>query len=558
MDVSFAHRGPVRTALAGIALLALAALPVRGQYHPSDYLPSSSGWPCPAPPPGLPPQPPQPGQPPPRAEPPRTGPSPTGQPPTAQPGPEPTPTPPAEPGQQAGSGLDLAGERGGAGAESSVGLSAPNMVGNLLMANRSVSFTYDTIGSGAKVFNTGATNLINPAVADNNSPLPQDRFGFRYNHFTNAVSVKGVSNLPAMTDPSGFQVVPAALKTYDVEQYTFQGEKTFLDKRASVEVRIPFRTTLSSNLDLSAARTDGISDSTISVTPTPEETLGRERNELGDMQVILKGLLYQTCAFAFSAGLSLTIPTANNTHVLVNDYIGSTTGPNFPPVIQRLRDFDVKNETWAASPFLAALYTPGDRFFTQGFVQFDIPVNTSRITYSETTPIKLQGTFAATGQDGVTTPGILAPPFTVIDHIREQALMHIDLGTGYWVVRNPEARWLTGLAPTAELHYTTTLNSADLRTLPGDSTALPKLTNGGLTFDGPEPRPVVGNLRNHVDILDVTLGTTLFLCNRATLATAFSAPLRGTSDRTFDWEFHVQLNYYFGGPSQRGRFAPTF
>src|SRR5262249_10850042 len=224
---------------------------------------------------------------------------------------------------------------------------------------------------------------------------------------------------------------------------------------------------------------------------------------------------------------------------------------------------DSKNETWAVSPSLAALYTPGDRFFPQGFLQFDIPVNTSRITYSETA-LSLPGAspLLATGQDGVTAPGILAPPFTVTDHIREQALMHVDLGTGYWVVRDPEARWLNGLAPTVELHYTTTLNRADLRTLPGDSVALPTLmgTGGGTpVFNrGVEPAPVVGNLRNHVDILDVTLGATVLLGNRATLATAFSAPLRGTSDRTFDWEFHVQLNWYFGGLGRRGQFAPTF
>jgi hypothetical protein len=449
------------------------------------------------------------------------------------------------------------------------------MIGNLLMAGRSVSFAYDTIRSGAKVFNTGATNLINPAVADNNSPLPQDRFAFRYNHFTNAVSVIGVSNLPAMMDPagSGFPVVPKATKTYDVEQYTFQAEKTFLDKQASVEVRIPFRTTLSSNLNLSVGRTVGINPAdanqnggfpSFNVLGTPEETLGRERNELGDMEVILKGLLYHTSQVAVSAGLSLTIPTANNTHVLVNDYIGSVFGPDFPPVIQRVRTFDVKNETWAASPFLAALVTPGDRFFTQGFLQFDIPVNTSRVTYSETA-VSLPGAnpLLATGQTGpqgpVTLPGILAPPFTVTDHLREQALMHVDLGTGYWVVRNPEARWLNGLAPTVELHYTTTLNSADLVALPRDSTASPNLAMGNVTFNGTGERPpTVGNLRNHVDILDVTLGTTVLLGNRATLATAFSAPLRGTSDRTFDWEFHVQLNWYFGGLARGGQFAPTF
>jgi hypothetical protein len=470
-------------------------------------------------------------------------------------------------GDQSPGAEEFAGERTGAGDTGMGALAPPNMIGNLLMAGRSVSFAYNS--GAAKIFATGSTNIINPAVAENNSPLPQDRAGFRYNHFTNALSVTGVSNLPPMADPlTGLTTVPTALKTYDVEQYTFSLEKTFLDRRASVEVRIPFQTTLSSDLNLSTARIRGVIQGAslfpgpqfpfFDAVGTPEDTLGSQRNELGNLSVILKGLLYQTPSLALSAGLSVEVPTANNTRVRVTDLIGPVEVP--VTTIQRVREFDVKNETWAASPFLAALYTPCDRFFAQGFWQFDIPTNTSRVNYSETVPALLFGQFGADP-----TRGILVPPFATSAHLREQALMHIDLGTGFWVVRDPEARWLNGLAPTAELHYTTTLNSADLIQLPGDSTAVPTRTftdlvtkvtvPAGLRAEDP---PTVGNRRNHVDILDVTLGTTLLLGNRATLATAFSAPLRGTSDRTYDWEFHVQLNYYFGGPGRRGTFAPTF
>jgi hypothetical protein len=31
------------------------------------------------------------------------------------------------------------------------------------------------------------------------------------------------------------------------------------------------------------------------------------------------------------------------------------------------------------------------------------------------------------------------------------------------------------------------------------------------------------------------------------LAPAFSFPLHGGDDRTYDWEFQLQFNYYFGG-----------
>ena len=120
---------------------------------------------------------------------------------------------------------------------------------------------------------------------------------------------------------------------------------------------------------------------------------------------------------------------------------------------------------------------------------------------------------------------------------------------GYWVMRRPGCQWLTGIAPTLELHYTTTLDNADIRVLPIAN------KSGGLSVVGPngapvaEPNSTVGNLRNRVDILDLTVGTTFEFNSRATLAAGFAFPLKGSSDRTFDWEFQLQLNYYFGcGP----------
>jgi hypothetical protein len=70
-----------------------------------------------------------------------------------------------------------------------------------------------------------------------------------------------------------------------------------------------------------------------------------------------------------------------------------------------------------------------------------------------------------------------------------------------------------------------------------------------------DPAPTVGNLNNRVDILDLTVGNTVVIGNRATVATGFVFPLKRQSDRTFDWEFQLQLNYYFG--CARNRPAPT-
>jgi hypothetical protein len=566
MHLPSANRTPLGAALAALMLLALATVPLRGQYGPYGHLPPPQGGPCPAPQPGLPPHPPQPGQPqpPPRAE--RPG---AERPEAERPGGEQA-QPPDQAGQADQQAADT-GERGGAGAEPSGALTA-NMIGNLLMAGRSVSFDYNRAAGVTRVFSGGSTSVINPKVAENNSPLPQDRIGFRYNFFHDSLAVTGIGmqGLSQGVSPAGFllQSAETTTKSYDVNQYTFQFEKTFFNGQASVELRLPIQNTLSSNLNLNAGTITGISTfnsaggtrfpnitlpptiDIFNVSPTPDQTLGSERTELGNLSLILKGLAYQTQALALSGGLGLGIPTANNTRVRVTDYDGDL---NLQTVeIQRTRQFDVKNETWGLSPFLAALYTPTNRFFAQGFVQVDVPLNTSKVTYTETALVLNPSVnrFGTRSDD----PTIQVPPFRVTDHLREQALMHVDLGTGYWVIRDPEAAWVTGLAPTLELHYTTTLNSADIITLPRDSSAIPTPTGGVRA----EAQPTVGNRRGHLDILDLTAGTTLFLAERATLATAVSVPLRTGENRTFDWEFHVQLNYYFGGPGRRGTFAPTF
>ncbi|MCI0743324.1 MAG: hypothetical protein L0Y72_30215, partial [Gemmataceae bacterium] len=67
-----------------------------------------------------------------------------------------------------------------------------------------------------------------------------------------------------------------------------------------------------------------------------------------------------------------------------------------------------------------------------------------------------------------------------------------------------------------------------------------------------EPSPQVGNFRNRMDLLDLTVGTTFEIANRSTLAVGVAVPLRGGDNRTYDWEFQAMFNYYFGGP----RIAP--
>lgn len=436
---------------------------------------------------------------------------------------------------------------------------APNMLGHLLMASRSVNFRYNRAAGPINVANNGSTNITNPAVADNESPIPRDRVSFRFNYFDNAQQVTGFG--PAVFNPQGtVGTAFAQTRDFNVERYTFSFEKTFLNQWGSVELRVPFSTGLSSNLDLSAGNITGpVTGSGFAVTSTPDQTLGSEGTQFENMTLLFKGLVYRCNTLAVSAGLALTMPTGDDTNVRVVDYSGTTPATQGVAAIQRERVIRIDNETWSLSPFLAAVYTPTKRLFTQGFLQFDFPLNTNTINYSDrftqVAPGTPQPTIAQLSQvpSLMIRPNSLRPSFAVPSGISEQPLMQVDWGVGYWLLRDPSRTWITGIAPSLELHYTTTLKDASVVTLPGDTFLQIDPGTGRLVQEQP---PRVGNLHNRVDILDMTVASTFLVSDRATVATGFSFPLMGRDNRTFDWEFQLQLNYYFGGTGRR--FTPNF
>jgi hypothetical protein len=457
-------------------------------------------------------------------------------------------TPPADTTTSA-QGADTgaaASEFGNVAAGAGVGstFEAVNMLGHLLLASRSVSFRYNRAAGPINVADTGSTSIANAAISEDNSPLPRDRVSFRYNHFENSQGVTGFG--PTVFNAQGVGTTFAQSRDYNLDRFTFHVEKTFFEDLMSLEMRLPFNTTLSSDLDLSAGTITGSVPGGFAVNPTPQNTLGHEGTQLENMTLILKGLLYRSQTFNVSSGVGLGIPTGSDTHVSVTDYASTTTSG--VATLQRVRDFRIENETWSLSPFVAFLGTPTNRFFYQGFVQVDLPLNSSTIHYTETLPV-------GTAPPVFMLPGTgptLSPPFSVRSTIQEQPLLHIDVGTGYWVVRDPSRTWITGIAPSLELHYTSTLKSPSIVNLPQDGLVQLSPT-GRLIAEAPSQ---VGNQRGHVDILDMTVGTTFLISERATLAIGAAFPLRTGDNRTFDFEGHLQLNYYFGGT--RPRFAPNF
>lgn len=220
-------------------------------------------------------------------------------------------------------------------------------------------------------------------IVDDNSPLPRDRIIFDYDYYNNT------------------PLVPGKL---DVRRYTLGFEKTFFNQSMSVEVLVPFASTL--NSDLVA---DGSTDS---------------RLEFGNLQVNYKALLLRTDMLNVSSGLGISIPTASDTKIRLTD------GTDL---------VQIKNEALVLTPFVGALLTPTDRFFAQAWYQVGVAANGNPVLADPT----LSGNLNRVGT------------------LTDQVLMGIDTQMGFWLIRsNTPGRWLQGLAPFVEVHYNTAINEA--------------------------------------------------------------------------------------------------
>ncbi len=366
--------------------------------------------------------------------------------PGAMPTPEGGPTPPTPETPSLPSESSSAG--GG-----ETGLAAPFMIGDLLYASRSLKYDLGRISGNSSPSGLGATSIVNASVAENNSPIPLDRVYFRYNFFHDSQSVTGYGSPPtgaipgfALTDPRQVLLYPPQTKQYNTNLYTFGGEKTLLDGQMSVEVRLPIISTLSPHNAISVGSItgpesffglarDGNGNPQFGTQATPGDTLGRQDTYFDNMMVILKGLLYRSDdrTLSVSAGAGFGIPTAPDTRVTLSSFAG-----NLPTVAGGIesRDITIANSTWAVSPFLAGLWLPSERFFTQGFLQVECPLNSSSITYSDQFPVGRYGNGGFTNLvNALATGQSLKPPFTYHTRIDEQYLLHGDVGTGYWLVR---------------------------------------------------------------------------------------------------------------------------
>jgi hypothetical protein len=203
----------------------------------------------------------------------------------------------------------------------------------------------------------------------------------------------------------------------------------------------------------------------------------------GNLSLTFKRLLYTTDRFALGAGLGVGLPTGSDTR----GRIGTT-------------DYEVLNDACYLLPYVGFMAQPTERIFVQTYLQFDVATLGNGVRFDN----------AGLGR------------------YNDQTLMYLDVQLGYWLYRNQNASFLTGLASVLEVHYTGTLQDTDVVS-----------GNNGVDF------LTIGNMYNRVDSTNMTIGLWGKIGELSTLGVAGVVPLCNNQNRQFDGEIQIFFNRNF-------------
>jgi hypothetical protein len=311
-----------------------------------------------------------------------------------------------------------------------------------------------------------ASGIRRMKIAENNSTLPRDRFFFNYSYFHN--------------------VMTGSARQFDINRFVFGVEKTFDHGRASIEVRIPFGSTLNST-----QRTDGVEFSDV---------------EFGNIGLLFKRILRQGDRYTFGAGLAMSFPTGDDTQLFRMD-LGGTS--NFASPEGTVKIMHLNNEAYRLMPWLGLRLDPNERLFVESFLQFDFGLNENSVF----------GHYDGPQGEGGTLPGL--------GQVYDQTLMLADVSVGYWLHRDRfKHSKLMGVVPNLELHYATPLQDPDVLVDPNMGLSV----NSGL---------------GRFDQLNLTAGTHFVFHRGGNITPAIVLPLLTGNNRQFDYELQVQMNLPF-------------
>lgn len=352
-------------------------------------------------------------------------------------------------------------------------------------------------------------------ISESNSPLLQNRVYGSYRHFHN-VSETEINFLR---------------NDLNIDRFTLGMERKVGDN-LSLEVRVPVARELASTFEVV------IDDFDPSRNTVP---LSDRDGEFGNISAIAKLRLFESERFLLSGGVALQLPTADDVAApgdLTQAFASGVVDPFFGDifVFHDLEfEVNVKNETVNISPFLAWLWVPNNRLFHQGFLQLDVP------THPSSGRVRVAGDVVGFVANPFPPPDfIFSTPIAVdVDapaKLHQQTLMRLNMNVGYWVYQNPSAHFLRSIAALFELHYTTTLNDANI-----DRHEL-------YSYDFIIPSPSIdislGNSANRVDVFNMVLGCASELGD-TTITNGFVMPLSTGDNKAFDFEYNLQVQRLF-------------
>jgi len=313
--------------------------------------------------------------------------------------------------------------------------------------------TFATIGTLSA---PSSLHAFSQKVSENNHPLPRDRVFYSFNAFDDALKF----------DSSFDGALFPATQSQTLLRHTVGIEKTFNEGDSSIEFRLPFF------------------DGTTYGRTVGAESLAYDGGNIGNLLITAKTLLYESDAFAMSAGLGLAAPTGSDATIRVNSTLAK-----------------IDNSAVYLSPFFASLWTPSDEWFVMGFSQIQVSANGDPVTLRD--PLL--------GSSRVAT-------------VNAPTALSLDLSIGRWLFRDRTDAIVQGMALVGEVHQFAALQDTD-----GVPTADP--TDVGLRATD-----------ERLSLTTLTFGVHSVLPGNSTLRVAGVVPM---DDDQFDGELIVQLNFYF-------------
>lgn len=250
----------------------------------------------------------------------------------------------------------------------------------------------------------------------------------------------------------------------NVNRWTLGLERLLVDDLISIETRLPMASTLQSTQDSLA--------------------MGDRGYELGNLTLITKGVLFRDEDSLWTAGMGVTAPLADDS-LLTR---GST------PLVR------IENQAVHLLPFIATLQRLNSRTLIQAFAEIDVDTNGNPV-YGDA----FLGTLPYAGR------------------LNDSTLLMLDFSLHRLIRQNPRNAFVRQVIGNAELHYTGSLENADVVRGPG--------------FE-------ITDLARRFNIVNATFSQHWVLANNVVVTPGIAVPLTSGTDKQFDFEAILQLNYF--------------